>query len=187
MAYQRNMAKGETMRLYYSPDQPRMRQTVTLNANVMELSGEPLNKGDVTARIVAPSGQTETIRFQLSGDEWGAFSGRFTAEEPGEHSLTLFCKQTGAMLDASFFVQGVAAERIGRPARPEVLEEIARVTHGKVIEPDKIDEVISSLAILPDPPPAVRRVQLWCHPATAGVLITLLGVFWIFRKVVGLI
>ncbi|MBI5757636.1 MAG: hypothetical protein HZA46_03865, partial [Planctomycetales bacterium] len=32
MAYQRNMAKGETMRLYYAPDQPQMRQTLALHA-----------------------------------------------------------------------------------------------------------------------------------------------------------
>ena len=36
MAYQRNMAKGETMRLYYVPDQPRMNQTVSLHANIMD-------------------------------------------------------------------------------------------------------------------------------------------------------
>ena len=36
MAYQRNMAKGETMRLYYSPDQPQLGKSVTLKANVME-------------------------------------------------------------------------------------------------------------------------------------------------------
>ena len=29
MAYQRNMAKGETMRLFYTPDQPQRRQTLT--------------------------------------------------------------------------------------------------------------------------------------------------------------
>ena len=79
MAYQRNMAKGETMRLYYSPDQPQVRQTLALNANVMERSGEPLSKGDVTARIMAPSGKAETVRFTSAGDEWGVFHGRFTA------------------------------------------------------------------------------------------------------------
>ncbi|MBC7821733.1 MAG: hypothetical protein IAG10_33015, partial [Planctomycetaceae bacterium] len=68
MAYQRNMAKGETMRLYYSPDQPQMRQTLALHANVMERSGEPLTNGDVTARIVAPSGKAETVRFTSAGD-----------------------------------------------------------------------------------------------------------------------
>lgn len=187
MAYQRNMAKGETMRLYYSPDQPQMRQTLTLNANVMERSGEPLQKGDVLARIVAPSGKAETIRFTSSGDEWGAFSGRFTTDEPGTHRVTLSCKQTNATLEASFFVQGAATERMGRPARPQVLEELARVTRGKVSEINRLDEIIKSLATLPDPLPSVRRVQIWNHPIVAASLVALLGVFWIGRKVVGLI
>ena len=72
MAYRRNMAKGETMRLYYSPDQPAVRQTIALSANVMEQSGEPLQKGDVSARIVAPSGKSETVRFTSAGDEWAS-------------------------------------------------------------------------------------------------------------------
>jgi hypothetical protein len=187
MAYQRNMAKGETMRLYFSPDQPQMRQTLALNANVMDSSGEPLGDGDVMARIVAPSGQAETVRFTSSGDEWGLFTGRFTTVEPGKHEVTLACKQTGATLETSFFVQGMAIERVGRPARPEVLEEIARVARGKVLAPDKIDQIVQSLAQLTDPPPSVRRVQLWSHPILAGALIVFLGAFWVARKVVGLI
>ncbi len=187
MAYQRNMAKGETMRLYYSPDQPQMRQTLALHANVMEKSGEPLANGDVTARIVAPSGKVETVRFTSAGDEWGVFHSRFTAEEPGKHEVTLLCKQTNATLETSFFVQGVAAERVGKPARPEVLEEIARVTRGKVIEPTKLEQIVQSLANLPEPLPSIRRVQLWSHPVYAGTLVLLLGVFWVGRKVIGLI
>ena len=187
MAYQRNMAKGESMRMYYSPEQPQVRQTIALNANVMEKSGEPLPKGDVTARIVSPSGKAETVRFTSSGDEWGAFASRFTAEEPGKHDVILTCKQTGAMLEASFFVQGLAVERIGRAARPEVLEEISRVTKGQVIGLDRLEEVLKSLAALPDPLPSVRRVQLWCHPLVASLMVVLLGVFWVGRKVVGLI
>ena len=74
MAYQRNMAKGETMRLYYSPDQPQIDGTLTLSANVMNRNGEPLQGGDVTARITAPSGKAETIGFASSGDPWGAYS-----------------------------------------------------------------------------------------------------------------
>jgi hypothetical protein len=181
------MAKGETMRLYYSPDQPQIHQTLALNANVMEASGEPLTKGNVTARIVAPSGKTETVRFTSSGDEWGAFQARYLAEEPGNHEVTLMCKETKATLEASFFVQGVATEKAGRPARPEVLEEIARVTSGKVVAVNQSDEVLKSLAALPEPPPSVRRLQLWSHPLLAGLLITLLGVFWVGRKAVGLV
>ncbi|MDB5349864.1 MAG: hypothetical protein JWN86_1111 [Planctomycetota bacterium] len=187
MAYQRNMAKGESMRLYYVPDQPKMNQTLTLHANVMERSGEPLHNGEVSARITAPSGKTDVVRLASAGDEWGMFSGTFAAEEPGTHKVTLFCKQTGATLEATFYVQGVAAERIGRPARPEVMEEIARVTRGKVIAANKIDDVVQSLASLPDPPPSVRRVQLWSHPALAAVMVALMSVFWVGRKLIGLV
>jgi hypothetical protein len=187
MAYQRNMNKGETMRLYYVPDQPKMNQTLALHANVMERSGEPLHGGDVTAKITAPSGKVETLRFTSAGDEWGVYTGRFSAEEPGKHQVVLSCKQTGATLETTFFVQGVAAERIGKPARLDVLEEVARVTRGKVIAADRIDEVIRSLAELPDPPPSVRRVQLWSHPVLAGILVVLMGVFWAGRKAIGLV
>jgi hypothetical protein len=187
MAYQRNMAKGETMRLYYVPDQPKMHQVLTLHANVMEPSGEPLHGGEVTARITAPSGKSELVQLASAGEEWGEFTGRFTALEAGNHRARLYCKQTGATLDASFFVQGVAAEQVGRPARPEVLEELARVTGGKVVEPGRLDEVVRTLAELPDPPPLVRRVPLWCHPVTLASVIALLGVFWVGRKVIGLV
>jgi uncharacterized membrane protein len=187
MAYQRNMAKGETMRLYYSPDQPQLGKSIAFKANVMEPGGEPLTKGDVSARVVAPSGRAQTIQFTSLGDEWGAFAAQYVSDEPGQHKVTLACQQTGATLDASFFVQGAAREPIGRPARPEVLDEIARVTRGKVIAANDVTAVLAALEDLPDPPPIVRRMQIWCHPITASVVISLFGVFWVARKVVGLI
>ncbi|WP_406694888.1 hypothetical protein V5E97_27980 [Singulisphaera sp. Ch08] len=187
MAYQRNMAKGETMRLFYVPDQPRMNKVLTFHANVMDRSGEPLRGGDVSARITAPSGKAEVARFTTAGDEWGEYTGRFTATEAGAHQVALICKQTGATLNATFFVQGTSAERIGRPSRPEVLEELARVTRGKVVEPDQLDDVVRTLAALPDPPPAVRRLQLWSHGGVAVVMIGLMGAFWVGRKAIGLV
>ncbi len=170
MAYQRNMAKGETMRLYYSPDQPQIDGTLTLTANVMNRSGEPLQGGDLAARITAPSGKAETIGFVSSGDPWGEYSAQVVAREPGKHQVVLTCKQTGATLEAAFFVQGAATERVGQPARPEVLEEIARVTRGKVMRVDRPDEIVSSLASLPDPAPSTRRLQLWSHPTDGGAV-----------------
>ncbi|HEX4070527.1 MAG TPA: hypothetical protein VHX68_05140, partial [Planctomycetaceae bacterium] len=143
MAYQRNMAKGETMRLFYVPDQPQLRQTLTFDANVMEKSGEPLHNGHVSARITAPSGHSETVRLSSSGEEWGLFNGRYTPKEPGKHQIHLACQETGASLETSFFVQGEAAERAGKPARPEVLEELARVTQGKVVAADQLPSVIA--------------------------------------------
>jgi hypothetical protein len=129
----------------------------------------------------------KTVRFESTGEEWGAFSGRFTPSEPGEHRLKLFCKQTNESLETVVFVQGVALEQIGKPARPEVLEEIARVTRGQVLALDRVDDVVQLLSLMPDPPPAVRRLALWSHPAVAGFFILLLAMFWVGRKGVGLI
>ncbi|MGQ0635863.1 MAG: hypothetical protein ACT4QC_14725 [Planctomycetaceae bacterium] len=187
MAYQRNMAKGETMRLYYVPDQPQLRQVLSLHANVVDKSGEPLTAGDVAARITAPSGRCEVVRLPSSGEEWGMFTGQYTAREPGRHDVSISCRQTGAVLNASFYVQGTSAERVGRPARPEVLDELARVTRGAAVAPDRLEDILQSLSRLPDPPAVVRRVPLWCHPAPAGVLVGLLGIFWTARKMIGLV
>jgi hypothetical protein len=187
MAYQRNMAKGESMRFYYSPEQPQIRQTVSLSTNVMEKNGEPLSKGDVTVRISAPSGRVETIALTSSGEEWGAFTSAFTPKEAGQHQITVKCKQNDATLETKLFVQGATVEQIGKPSRPEVLDELARVSQGKVLRNVEVEEIVRAIQDLPTPQPKIRRVQLWSHPLIAATLVTMLGVFWAMRKVVGLI
>jgi hypothetical protein len=186
MAYQRNMAKGETMRLFYTPDQPQIRQTLTFTAHVMDKGGEPLQKGDVIARMVSPAGKTETVRLLAEGDQWGVFQGRYVPTEAGKHQVTIACQQTSATLQTNFFVHGQAIEQVGKPARPDVLKELSLVSRGKSVAPQEIDEVIQMLADLPMPPPSIRRLQLWSHPLTAALLVLLLGIFWVWRKAVGL-
>ncbi|MDA1179617.1 MAG: hypothetical protein O2931_12560, partial [Planctomycetota bacterium] len=73
------------------------------------------------------------------------------------------------------------------PARPEVLEEIARVSQGQVLNPMDVEQAVKTLQALPDLPPSIRRLQLWSHPITGGILFVLLGAFWIGRKSIGLI
>ena len=189
MAYRRNMAKGERMSLSFTPEQPQLGQSLALDARVAQASGEPLSRGDVAARITAPSGAVETVRFAppAGEGEWGVFASTFKPREPGKHDVQLSCKETGDTLDASFFVQGSTAEGIGRAARPEVLAEIAQVTKGRLVSANEIASIIESLAKLPEPPPSVRRLQLWCHPLAAMSIVGLLGLFWMMRKRQGLV
>ncbi|MGI9178832.1 MAG: hypothetical protein ACR2IT_13370, partial [Pirellulales bacterium] len=189
MAYRRNMAKGERMSLSFAPEQPQLGQAIAVDARIAEAGGEPLTRGEVVARIQAPSGAVETVRFVPPGGdgEWGVFAAGFTPSEPGKHAVTLSCRETGDSLEASFFVQGSMAEGIGKAARPEVLAEIAQMTRGRMVRPEEIAGLVESLAALPDPPPAVRRLQLWSHPVVAATLVGLLGLFWIGRKRQGLV
>lgn len=177
------------MSLSFAPEQPQLGQTLALDARVSQAGGEPLTRGEVSARITAPSGAAETVRFlPPAGDgEWGVFAGAYSPREPGRHDVALSCRETGDTLEASFFVQGQAAEGVGRPARPEVLAEIAQVTRGRLVPPEEVASIIESLADLSEPPPTVRRLQLWCHPVVAGTLVALLGLFWVGRKRQGLV
>ncbi|MFK7736068.1 MAG: hypothetical protein AB8B50_08580 [Pirellulaceae bacterium] len=187
MAYQRNMAAGERIRFYYTPEQPQVRQTVALSANVMQKTGEPLSNGNVTARIVAPSGRTDTARLSNTGDEWGLFTGEFTATEPGPHEVRVQSKETGDLLETTLFVQGATLEQVGKPARAEVLAELARVTNGRTLDVGDIAQITKAISELPEPPSRIRRIQLWSHPLVAGTLVLLLGIFWVGRKMAGMI
>ena len=186
MAYQRNMASGEKMRLFYSPDRPRTGDGITLNVNVMSLAGEPLRDGAVIAQIVAPSGKISSMRLTPGGEEaWGLFTGVFSPTEPGEHKVHLTCAEAGTALDATISIQGVSKERLGKPARYDVLREIAQVTRGKIMDLSQPEALVNAVSALPEIEPEERRLQLWAHPLWAGFLVLLMGAFWVGRKVIG--
>ena len=68
-----------------------------------------------------------------------------------------------------------------------MLAEIAQVTRGRILSQEDVAGLLESLSGLPEPPPEVRRLQLWCHPAVAAGLVGLLGLFWVGRKRQGLV
>ena len=187
MAYQRSMAQGESMRLFYSPERPRLDDLVTLNANVMSQSGEPLQDGTVMVQIATPSGKTEGVRLSPSGDQWGLFSGSFTPREQGEHRLRLTCRENASSLETTLAVRRIDRERLGRPARLDVLEEIAAITRGKMVSRGDIDSLLGEIAGLPQPEPMVRRLRIWCHPVWTALIVLLLGLFWTGRKMAGVV
>jgi len=186
MAYQRNMAQGERLRLFYSPDRPQVDEVLTLNANVMSQGGEPLQEATVVVQFVSPGGETDSVRLNPAGEEaWGLFTGRFTPEEAGEYQAVLSCAENGETLETTISVQGGVLEKVGEPARYDVLQEISRMTRGKVLAPREIDRVLQELQAMPDSEPMERRVRLWAHWFTMVFLVGLLGLFWVGRKING--
>jgi hypothetical protein len=174
------------MRLFYSPDRPRVDDVVTLNANVMDSVGSPLDEGSVTVQAVSPSGKTQTVRLQPGeGDAWGLFVGTFIPTEPGNYRLVASSAETGAMVQTDISVQGVHRERMGRVARFDVLDEISKITLGRLAPVSEAKSLLEYLAALPEPEPPVHRIRLWAHPLWAAALILLLGVFWTARKMIG--
>jgi hypothetical protein len=188
MAYRRQMAQGESMRLFYSPDRPHVDDAVMLNANVNDPLGSPLDKGSVVVQAISPSGKTQTIRLQPGeGDAIGLFTGSFVPKESGNYRLVASSTETGASVQTDLSVQGLNREQQGRLARFEVLDEIAKITDGKLVPVSEVRSLLDYLAVLPEPEPTVHRTRIWAHPLWAGLLILLLGLFWIARKMTGAI
>lgn len=189
MAYQRNMAGGDGMRLFYAPDRPQTGQTLTMNANVMTIAGEPLQNGTVIAQIVAPSGDSQRVRLasQASAQQWGLFSGFFVPEENGQHLVMLSCAETGSQLETTINVQGLERERIGKPANLSALKEIAILTRGKTVTTNQVNDLFDEIDKLPRVEPQLKRFRLWASPYWAGMMIALLSIFWVGRKLTGVI
>lgn len=186
MAYQRNMAQGENIRLFFAPDRPRVDATLTLNANAVSVTGEPLRDGMVIAQLVSPSGKPSSIRLLPAGEEsWGLFTGTFTPTEPGDYQVHLTCAEAGSSLDTTISVQGTRKEKRGRPARPEVLRELAQLTRGTFVESADPETIVAAVSTLPEPEPLERRLPIWANPFWAGLLVLLMAIFWIGRKAAG--
>ncbi len=186
MSYQRNMAAGQRVRLFFNPERPEPGSTVTLNANAFDPNGAPLKEGSVSVDLTAPDGRTQRIELQKNDTAWGAFSGRFKVDLPGAWKLR--ATAAGAEdkpLETTILAQGVEIEKVGQPARPEVLEEMAKVSKGRVIQPAQLAELVREITALPAPRPLESRIPLWSHWATVAALVTLLGIFWVGRKLNG--
>ncbi|MGD7653816.1 MAG: hypothetical protein ACQCXQ_11410 [Verrucomicrobiales bacterium] len=187
MSYQRNMAAGQSVRLFFTPERPEPGTTITLNANAFDPNGAPLQDGFVHVDITSPNGKTTRLELQKNQSAWGAYSGRFKVDLPGAWKLR--ATATGAEdkpLETTLLAQGTEIEKTGQPSRPEVLEEMARVSRGRVVQPAQLADLIREINALPEPRPLEHRIPLWSHWATLVTLIALLAAFWTGRKLNGM-
>ena len=154
MAYQRKMNAGESMRLFYTPDRPGVRSLTTLYANAMDAAGAPLLDATLTARVEAPSGRISRLEFLADQGDWGLYRSNFRPLEPGNHVITLICRDTQDQLVADLDVAGAALERVGLPARHDVMAELARISRGEVILAQDLPRIEERLLGLETPPEA---------------------------------
>ncbi len=187
MSYQRNMASGQRVRLFFTPERPVPGSNIALNANAFDPNGAPLQEGTVAVDITAPDGRTQRLDLQRNETAWGAYSGRFKVDLPGPWKLR--ATVTGAEdkpVETTIIAQGVDLEKTGQPARPEVLEEMAKVSKGRVIQPNQLADLVKEITALPEPRPLENRIPLWTDWRVITGFISLLAIFWTGRKLNGM-
>ena len=186
MSYQRNMAAGQRVRLFYTPERPAPGDTVSLTANAFDRNGAPLQEGAVTLSLTSPAGQTRLFELSKNDNAWGSFAGRIQIDAPGEWKLRAsIAGEESDAVETTLLAQSVEWEKTGQPARPEVLEEMARIAQRRMISPESLPDLVKEITALPEPRPRETRVALWQHGAVIGAMIFLATMFWIARKANG--
>lgn len=187
MAYQRHMAHEKGIRVFFSPDRPQRGETVSLHATILNAAGLPLERGVVHAEVVSPEKRTEQLTLSPTPGGWGVFEGRFVPARDGAFTIKVRSEESGRELQTELVVGGPQREQMGRPAQPAVLREIAQITQGRYGGLDALPSFIEGISALPANPEVEQRVQLWCHPVWGGLIVMLLGVYWVGRKAAGLV
>ncbi|MBT7699414.1 MAG: hypothetical protein HN700_03875 [Verrucomicrobia bacterium] len=187
MAHQRHMAHEEGIRFFFSPEAPRRGDRVFLHTTVFDRSGFPLQEGRVQALIRSQGGHKETLELNPAAGGWGVFTGSFVPREGGTHDVAITCEAAARRVTAQIAVSSPQRERVGRPARSSVLSELAAVTRGRAGGIDELASIVENLSLLPEAKEREERLRLWCHPLWAGCIVALLALYWVSRKLMGLI
>lgn len=187
MSYQRNMAAGERVRLFFSPERPKPGESVFISANAFTKEGAPLTGGSVSVDLIRPDGTSRRIELETEKDStWGAFTGKFKVDQPGTWQLKAFVSgdETSAV-ETKIVSQTDPIEKTGLPARLDILKEMATVSQGKVVTANELEDFVNEINALPKPRPLVSSIKLWAHWFAPLLLIVLLALFWIGRKLNG--
>jgi hypothetical protein len=186
MSHQRHLAQDEGIRLIYAPESPKRGDKMRLTASVFDKLGQPVKGEKVTVRLTAPSGAVETVELSMENQTWGAHAGEFQPKEGGVYSANVATAISGRKLDRKFEVSIPALEKVGRPAKPDVLRELSNITRGITGGTADLERIINAISVLPEPKSEERRFQLWCSGWWVASLLALLTTYWVGRKVAGL-
>jgi len=186
MAHQRHLAQGERIRLSFSPETPRTGDTVTLLATLFDSAGFPATKGDLSARVVAPSGASERIELTPVPGGWGVFKGEYLPRSSGRLHVIVKNESGDQQLETDLNVERSTREKVGEPANLAILRDIATLTRGLSAGTADVDAILGKIALLPEPRPIEQRIHLWSEWYTAAALLTLFAAYWAARKLTGL-
>lgn len=186
MSYQRNMAAGERVRLFYTPERPKPGDPVFLSANAFSENGAPLTEGNLQIDLTAPNGTSQRIELAQDDASWGSFSGQFKISQPGTWGVKAFIAgDDSAFIETKIISQTDDIEKTGLPARFEVLEEMTKVSRGRLVTAAQLEELVKEINALPEPQPLVDSIKLWAHWLAPTILVILLSLFWMGRKLNG--
>jgi len=186
MAHKRKMAQGQGMRLSFSPENPKVGDEVYLQATMLDLSGGDLNNA-LRAELKEPGGKTRDLEFTAMEGGWGVFQARVQVGVGGAHAMTIYNPSGQQKLETEINVQKITLEQLGQPANLKVMREISERTGGQAGGPADLGKLINAISLVAENEEIQERFRLWSNAWWGGAIVFLLAVYWVSRKILGLI
>mgnify|MGYP002017828679 CR=1 FL=1 len=186
MSHKRKMAQGVGVRLTYSPENPKVGDEVFMQATLLDLSSSSLNQ-TLRANVKGPDGKTRDLEFAVMEGGWGVFKGNMLVTEGGSHEVTIYNPNGKQELKTEVLVEQPTLEKLGQPANTKVMREIAERTGGQAGGLADLNKLIGEIYLVSENEAIEERFRLWSNAWWAGTVLFLLAVYWISRKVLGLI
>jgi uncharacterized membrane protein len=160
-------------------------QPVTLTADVVDPRFVELNDAQVVAHVSSPSGKTEDVPLQWTGERSGQYRAIFDTSEPGWYQAKLEATRGGKPVGTSTtHVRAVPddAEYFDAAMHAPLLKRIAEETGGRFYTADKLQALPEDLKYSGKGVTAVEERELWHMPILLLALLTVICTEWGLRR-----
>jgi hypothetical protein len=154
-------------------------------------SFEPLRDATVDVRVTGPDGRLQQVRAarEVGTDTDGRFVARYRADAPGVYRVAADARpghNSAGGGTTSFLVGGADVEMTDPRLDDRLLQRIADVSGGRMIQPGESARLAEALqAAVPAATMAVRR-DLWHTGWSFAAIVALLAAEWLLRRRYGL-
>lgn len=188
MAHKRKMAKGEGVRLTYNPENPKVGEEISLQATMLDLSGGADNALLRASIRRVDNNSTRDIQLAPLEGGWGVFQGSLKMTAGGNYDVKIYNPNNpNQTLMTTILVEAPTLEKLGQPANAKVMREIAARSGGETGQAADLSRLLAGLSGVAKNEEIEERFRLWSSAWWAGGILFLLAVYWVSRKVLGLI
>jgi uncharacterized membrane protein len=160
-------------------------EAVNLTAEVSDKAFNRMNNAKVIGKITDPAGNSESIAFDWTGSEEGAYQSQLTAGNPGIYELQIEATQGNETLGSyrtAFQVKDRPVEFYNAALDQQMLENLASQTGGRYYPLSKIGDVPDDAQYVEGTSSFVEQKELWDVPLLFILLCLTLSGEWFWRK-----
>lgn len=162
--------------------------TVDVRLSLADPSYRPINRAEVPATLVSPSGAESTLGLTWTLERDGEYVGAFVAGEPGRWEVRVESSEAAAegapaeRRSAFVAVEASRAEDYRAGADLELLRALASESGGGFYDPSTVDRLADDIAYTARGVTLIEEKPLWDLPAALLVILLLAGAEWGVRR-----